>query len=78
MGDIYTKTIVFLKWSDKVEGSGYRIFSPLCRGIYNEEDRSIVTWSVIYPYENINCFNCYIEDNEWIVSGHQYNNKFKN
>ena len=39
-----TSTMVVVKWSDKVEGSGYDIDSPLCVELYKEEDDSLVTW----------------------------------
>ena len=32
-----TSTMLVVKWSDKVEGSGDDIYSPLCGGLYNEE-----------------------------------------
>ena len=28
-----TPTMLVVKWSDKVEGSGYNIYSPLCAGL---------------------------------------------
>ena len=31
-----TSTTVVIKWSEKVEGSGGNIYSPLCGGIYKE------------------------------------------
>ena len=33
-----TSTMVVFKWSDKVEGSGDNIDSPLCGGLYKEEE----------------------------------------
>ena len=39
-----TSTMVVVKWSDKVEGSGDDIDSPLCGGLYKEE-KDIVPWS---------------------------------
>ena len=43
----YLKTfkMVVIKWSDKVEGSGNNIDSPLCGGLYKKEEDSLVTWS---------------------------------
>ena len=43
------------KWSDKVEGSGYDIYSPLCGGLYKEEEDSLVPWSGTDPDAKINC-----------------------
>ena len=34
-----------VKWSEKVEGSGDNIDSPLCSVLYKEEDDSLVPWS---------------------------------
>ena len=35
-----TSTMGIIKWSEKVEGSGDNINSPLCGGLYREEDDS--------------------------------------
>ena len=35
-------TMVVVKWSDKVEGSGDNMDSPLCRGLYKEEEDYLV------------------------------------
>ena len=40
-----TSTIVVVKWSDKVVGSGDNIDSPLCGELYKEEEDSLVPWS---------------------------------
>ena len=37
-----TSTMVFVKWLKKVEGSIENIDSPLCGGLYKEEDDSVV------------------------------------
>ena len=37
-----TSTMVVVKWSDKVEGSGDNIDLPLCGGLYKEEEDSLV------------------------------------
>ena len=29
-----TSTMVVVKWSEKLEGSGYNIYLPLCVGLY--------------------------------------------
>ena len=36
--------MLVVKWSDKVEGSGGNIDSPLCGGLYKEEDNYLVPW----------------------------------
>ena len=36
-----TSTMVVVKWSDKVEGCGDDIDSPLCGGLYKEEEEII-------------------------------------
>ena len=66
-----TSTMVVVKWSDKVEGYGDNIYSPLCSGLYKEEDDSLVSWSGSDPGANSNCFTCFKEDNDSIVSGDQ-------
>ena len=69
--------MVIVKWSDKVEGSGDDIDSPLWGGLYKEET-DIVPWSGTYPDAQMNFFTWSKEDNDWIVSGDQYNEEFKN
>ena len=39
-----TSTMVVVKWSDKLEGSGDNIYLPLCGGLYKEEEDSLVPW----------------------------------
>ena len=63
--------MVVIKWSDKVEGSGDDIDSPLCSGLYKEET-DIVPWSGTDQDAQMNCFTWSKEDNDWIVSGDQY------
>ena len=72
-----TSTIVVVKWSDKVEGSGDDIDSPLCGGLYKEET-DIVSWPGTDPDAQMNCFTWSKEENDWIFSGDQYNKEFKN
>ena len=38
-------TMVVIKWSEKVEGSGDNIYSPLCGRLYKEKEYSLVPWS---------------------------------
>ena len=73
-----TSTMVVVKWSEKVEGSGDNIYSPLCGGLYNEEDDSLVPWSGTDPDVKMNCFTWSKEDNGWIVPGDQYNEELNN
>ena len=61
-----------IKWSEKVEGSGDNIYSPLFGGLYNEEDEYLVPWSGTYSDAKINCFTWSKENNNWIVPGYQY------
>ena len=72
-----TYTMVVVKWSEKVEGYGYDIDSPMCGGLYKEET-DIVPWSGTDPDAKMNCFTWSKEDNDWIVSGDQYNEEYKN
>ena len=44
-----TSTMVVVKWSDELEESGDNIDSPLCGGLYKEEEDYLVPWSGIYP-----------------------------
>ena len=46
--------MVVVKWSEKVEGSGGNIDSPLCGGLYKEEDDSLVPWSGTDPDAKMN------------------------
>ena len=73
-----TSTMLVVKCSDKVEGYGDNIYSPLCGGLYKEEGNSLVPWSGTDPYAKINCFNWSKEENDWIVPEDQYNEEFKN
>ena len=70
--------MVVVKWSDKVEGSGDNIDSPLCGGLYKEEDSSLVPCSVTDRYVNMDCFTWSKDNNDLIVPGDQYNEKFNN
>ena len=45
-----------IKWSEKVEGSGDNINSPLCVGLYEEEDDYLVPWSRTNPDAKMNLF----------------------
>ena len=62
-----TSTMVVVKWSDKVEGSGDDTDSPLCGGLYKEEEDSLVPWSGTDPDAKMNCFTWSKENNDWIV-----------
>ena len=42
--EIETSTMVVVKWSDKVEGSGDHKESRLCGGLYKEKKYSLVPW----------------------------------
>ena len=65
--------MLVVKWSGKVEGSIENIDSPLCGGLYKEDDNSLVPWSGTDPDSKMNCFTWSKEDNDWIVLGDQYN-----
>ena len=70
--------MVVIKWSDKVEGSGDNIYSPLCGVLYKEEGGSLVPWSGTDPDANMNFFTWSKENNDWIVPEDQYDEEFKN
>ena len=70
--------MVVIKWSDKVEGSGDNIDSPLCGVLYKEEGGSVVPWSVIYPDAKMIFFTGLKDNDDWIVPEDQYNEEFKN
>ena len=70
--------MVVVEWSEKVEGSGENIYSPLCNGSYKEEDGFLVPWSGTDPYAKMNWFTWSKEENDWIVTGYQYNKEVKN
>ena len=67
-----TSTMVVFKWSDKVEGSGDDIYSPLYGGLYKEEKYSLVPWSGTDPDAKMNCFTWSKVNNDWIVPEDQY------
>ena len=68
-----TSTMVVIKWSEKVEGSGENIDLPLCGGLYKEEDDSLVPWSGTDPDAKMKYFTWSKQNNYWIVPGDQYN-----
>ena len=70
--------MVVIKWSEKVEGSGDNIDSPLCGGLYKEEDDYLVTWSGTDPDTKMNIFNWSKDNNDWIVPEDKYNEELKN
>ena len=51
-----TYNMVVVKFSERVEGSGDNIYSPLCIGLYKKEDDSLVPWSGTDLDANMNCF----------------------
>ena len=59
--------MVVIKWLYKVEGSGDNIYSPLCGGLYKEEDNYLVPWSGTDPDAKMNCFTWSKENNDCIV-----------
>ena len=65
--------MVVIKWPDKVEGSGDNIDSPLCSGLYKEDEDSVVPWSGTDPDAKMNCFSWSKENDDWIVPEDQYN-----
>ena len=66
-------TMGVVKWSSPRD----EVYGPLCVGLYKEDDGSILTWSVMDLDENIIFFNWSRKDNNWVVTGDQYNNEFK-
>ena len=73
-----TSKILVINWSDKVEGSGENIDSPLCGGLYKEEEDSLVPWSGKDTYAKMNCLTWSKVNNDWIVPEDQYDQEFKN
>ena len=61
-----TSTMVVVKCSDKVEGSGDDIYSLLYGVLYKEEGDSLVPWSVTDPDAEMNCFTWSKDNNDWI------------
>ena len=64
--------MLVIKISENVEGYGDNIDSPLCGGLYKEEDGSLVPWSGTDPYAKMNCFTWYKENNDWIFPEDKY------
>ena len=69
--------MIVIKRADKVEGSGDNIDSPMCGGLYKEEEDSLVPWSVTDPDAKMNCFTWSKENNDWIVPEDQYDDECK-
>ena len=61
-----------------MKGSEDSIETPLCGGLYKEEENSLVSWSGTDPYAKMNCFTWYKEENDWIVPEDNYNEEFNN
>ena len=59
-----TSTMVVVKWSDKVEGSGDNIYSLLCGGLYKEKEYSLVPWSGTDADAKMNGFTWSKENND--------------
>ena len=70
--------MVVIKWSDAIKGPRVKVDGPQCGGLYKEDHGSIIPWSGTDPDAKMNCFTWSKEDNDWIVSGDQYNEEFKN
>ena len=70
--------MVIIKWSEKLEGSGDNIDSPLRGGLYQEENDSLVPWSVTDPDAKKNFFAWSKEKNDWIFPEDQYDEEFNN
>ena len=68
-----TYIMVVFKCSGKVEGYGENIESPLCGGLYKEEDDYLVPWPGTDPDAKMNWFTWFKEENDWIVPEYQYN-----
>ena len=66
-----------LKRPESVEGTRVKLEGPLFGRLYKEEYRYIGNWSGRDPNAKMNCFTCSRKDNDWVVPGYQYNNKFK-
>ena len=73
-----TSTMVVFKGSDKVEGSGDNIDSPLCGELYKEEKDSLLSWSGTDPDAKMNSFTWSKDIDDWIVPEDQYDEEFKN
>ena len=67
-----TSTMVVVKRSYKVEGSGDNIYSPPFDGFYKEKEDSLGTWSVRDPDSKMNRFTWSKVNNDWIFPEDQY------
>ena len=43
-----------IKWSDAIKGPRVKVDGLMCGGLYKEDNRSIVPWSVTYPDAKMN------------------------
>ena len=50
-----SSTMVVIKWSEKVVGSGYNIYSPLCGVLYKEEEYYLFPCIIRRTGVNIYC-----------------------
>ena len=64
-------TMVVIKWSDVIKGLIFKVYGPLCGGLYKEDHGSIITCSGIDPDVKMNYFTWSKEENGWIVLGDQ-------
>ena len=65
--------MVLVKCSENLKVSVDNIYSPLCGGLYKEEEYFLVPWSETDPDAKMNCFTWYKDNNDWIVPRYQYN-----
>ena len=62
-----SSTMVVIKCSEKVKGYGDNIYSPLCGGLYKEEEDYLFTWSGTDPDNKMNLLTWSKEDDDWIL-----------
>ena len=70
--------MVVVKWSDNLEGTGDNIDSPLCSGLYKEEEDSLFPCSGTDPDAKMNFFTWSKVNNNWIFPEDQYYEEFNN
>ena len=75
--EVEISTMLVIKWSNKMEGSGDNIYAILCGGLYKDRDDCLVLWSLKNSDAKMNCFTWSKDENDWIVPGDPYNEELK-
>ena len=56
--------MMVIKWSDAIKVPRVKVNGPLCGGLYNEDNVSIIPWSGTDPDAKMNSFTWSTEEND--------------